>query len=248
MIYTGTILPNTSNTGLQNREPGRVTYINDCLPFDAFKESRCTPRPQIPGSLQSWSKTCYKFVTHYDDQGIPSGSSLHEYRRDGYCRIEEICVNSFATPIAGKRGQQVAMCIAQSDFLPPFDRSKNGIQRFLDAMLGAVRGSISTPKQPKTDGRESSGGSRETSSGATISVSQVDGQTPINADTLNLAAWNGDRGQVEEAGAPQSHKCRDCTDLEVARLASDTNHLKLEARMLMTGTMAGILWIAILSG
>ena len=246
MVFSSKLPSNSSGNGLEDRQLSKITYINDCLPWDAFKESRCTPLPNKLGSLQSWTKTCYKFVTHHDSQGIPSGSSLHQYRREGYCATDEICVNTYGSPLAGKRGPLIAMCIAKSDYHPPLDRQKSGLKRLLDAVLETIRVPPS-PKQPKIDSSDSSGGSGR-SSGATVSMSQADGQTPIEADTLKLATWNGADGQEIEPGALQSHKCRDCTDLEVANLASDSDHLKLEARMLTTGAMAGILWIALMSG
>ena len=250
MLYSGTLPSNVSGKGLHDRQMGRVTYVNECLPHDAFKESKCTPQHREPGSLQSWTKSCYKFVTHYDNQGIPSGSSLIQYQRSGHCRIDEICVNTFSAPIAGKQGPQIAMCVAKSSFEPPLDRSKSGLKRLLDAVLETIRGPPTPSKLSKVDSSDVSGGSGngKSSSSASIAVSQVDGETPIEADTLELAAWNGNEGEISGAGGPQSHKCRDCTDLEVAKLPSDTEHLKLEASMLTAGAMAGILWIAVMSG
>ena len=245
MVFSGTRPSNSSAAGLHDRQLSKVTYINDCLPFDAFKESRCTPQFDTPGSLQTWIKTCYRFATQYDSQEIPSGSSMTQYRRGGHCAFEEVCVNTFGSTVAGKQGPLIAMCVAKSDFFP-LDRQKSGLKRLLDAVLEAMKGP-SSPKQAKVDGTDSSGGSGRSSS-ATVSVSQVDGQTPIEADTLKLAAWNGADGQAQEAGPLQSHKCRDCTDLEVAKIAPDTDHLKLEAKMLTAGAMAGILWIAVMSG
>ncbi len=247
MAYSGPPPTNANRTGLEDRQPGRVTYINDCLPVDAFKESKCDVWRNRIGSLQAWTKTCYRFVTHYDEAGIPSGSSLRTYFRDGHCAMDEICVNSFGVPLGGKRGPQIATCIARSEFGPSLDRPKSGLKRILDAVLDSIRSAGSPPKQAKVDSSESGGESGKGSSAA-ITMSTADGQTPLEAKTIQFSAWNDADGQTGVAEKQHGKKCRMCSDLEMAKVGSDSDHLELEASLLTAGTIAGIMWIAVMSG
>ncbi len=251
MLYSGS-LPVISNTsGLHDRQLGKVTYINECLPWGSFKESRCDVWRNRIGSVQSWTKTCYRFVTHYGQNGVPTGSSMQQYYRDGHCEMDEVCVNSFGASLGGAKRPTIATCIAKSEFGPTLDRGKSGLKRILDAVLDSLRGPGSPPKQPKVDSTDKSfsenGGNSGKGSNAAITISQADGQTPIEAKTMEFSTWNDADGDAGVIDKQNGEKCRMCSDLE-AKVGSNPDHLRFETSLLTAGTMAGILWIAILSG
>ena len=254
MVYTGTLQFSESNNSLIDRQADPVHYINDCLPNDAFKESRCTPYHGRMDSLQSWTKTCYRFVTQYDMAGVPNGSNLRQYDRDGHCAPEEVCMNTVGQSIAGKPGPRMAMCVAKSEFQATIDRTKSGFERFLDLALKIFKRSDGPLKQEKNDGGGDEGNGSSTGveggHGSIVSLvmSQIDGGTPIEVDTFEVGAWTDADRQMGDKKAVQSKKCRDCLDLEIDKLAPDPEHLKLEATMLTAGAIAGILWVGIMSG
>ena len=247
MLYSGSPPGNASSSGLQDRQLGRVRYINECPQWDSFKESKCDVWRNRIGSLQSWTKTCLRFSTQYGQDGVPISSSLQPIYRDGHCEIDEVCVNSFGPLLGGKKRPTIATCIAKSEFGPTFDRQKTGLKRILDAVLDSIRGTGSPPKQSKVDSSGSPGESGRSSSAA-FTVSKADGQTPIEAKTLEFTAWNNADGQSGEAEKQRNKKCRMCSDLEVAKVGSNPDHLDLEVSLLTAGTVAGVLWIAVMSG
>ena len=72
-------------------------------------------------------------------------------------------------------------------------------------------------------------------------VSDLEGAAPTELDTLEIEA--GKQGvEVEK------EVCRDCLDLGTGALPQGTDSLKVEARLLTTGAVAGVLWLAVMSG
>ena len=76
---------------------------------------------------------------------------------------------------------------------------------------------------------------------ASMMVSNMDGTVPEEVDMFDTEAG------AESSGPVQSEKCRDCMALTTHPFAVRTEDLKAEVRMLRTGMIAGILWLAILS-
>ena len=77
-------------------------------------------------------------------------------------------------------------------------------------------------------------------------VSKMDKSTPMGVDSLRIGAWM--ESSVLAKGSVQSKKCRNCVELETDKLRPDTDSLKVEATLLSTGAVAGILWLALSSG
>lgn len=81
-------------------------------------------------------------------------------------------------------------------------------------------------------------------------ISQPDAQTPLEVDKLEIDT-------VSSGAGKQIHreKCRDCVDLGTEIVAGtgtadDSSSLRAEARLLTVGAgaMAGMMWLAVLSG
>ena len=73
-------------------------------------------------------------------------------------------------------------------------------------------------------------------------ASKEDGSTPQEVDMFSLVAMDSG-GQ-----AVQSNRCQDCLELKSDILTLKIDELKTETMLLTAGTVAGILWLAILSG
>ena len=72
-------------------------------------------------------------------------------------------------------------------------------------------------------------------------VSEDDRSTPLPLDKLNVAA-------LAENINVQNKTCIDCVDMSTDTFGPKTDSLKVEATLLTTSAMAGILWLGFLSG
>ncbi len=77
-------------------------------------------------------------------------------------------------------------------------------------------------------------------------VSKPDLNTPLEVDKFNVEAEVIGNDDIKDSGALD--KCRDCMELETQQFKKGTESLKAEARLLTTGVMAGVLWLAVMSG
>ena len=77
-------------------------------------------------------------------------------------------------------------------------------------------------------------------------VSKPDQSTPIEVDTFDVEAEVAGNGDTASPGTVD--KCRDCMDLETQQFKKGTESLKAGATMLSTGAIAGVLWLAVMSG
>ena len=77
---------------------------------------------------------------------------------------------------------------------------------------------------------------------AQMVVSKLDGTTPLEVDRFDVKTFNATGNTV------QTKECHDCLQLKTDTFGPDTNSLKAEATMLTTGAVAGILWLAVMSG
>ena len=138
--------------------------------------------------------------------------------RTGHCNNDEICVDGL-----GRGGG--------SRYGPHSVASCVSTQYFVRMIRNA--GKPTGERQPLLD----LGGKQ-----ARMVASKADGTTPLEVDTFGVVA-------VDAMGeAVQSNKCRDCMELKTDKFEPKTDGLKAQATLLTTGAVAGILWLAVLSG
>ena len=77
---------------------------------------------------------------------------------------------------------------------------------------------------------------------ASVVVSQPDETTP-----MEVAAFRVD-AETTSMSSVQKNTCRDCLELETDQFRPRTEGLKVQTTLLTTGAMAGVLWLAIISG
>ena len=142
-------------------------------------------------------------------------------RRDNYCSSDEICING-ANPGYDYAGLKYAYCVKRQAFQ-------------------------AIPAKPPLGLNLNKNKLKEEFNGKRLSmvVSKDDMSTPLEMDTLNVEAEvmgseSGETGGID--------KCRDCIELETEQFRKGTESLKAQARMLTTGAVAGVLWMALLSG
>ena len=154
-------------------------------------------------------------------------------------------------------GPPIAMCMEKDQFDPFMEKTQIGMKRLLDAFKEALAGPPTPEKKAKSDSSLESNGNSNSNSGsgksgtstsATFAISETDGETPLAVDTLKFMSWSGADRQAGDADTVQHHQCRGCTDLEVAKVPPDTDGLELDATLLTAGGVAGIMWIALMSG
>ena len=86
---------------------------------------------------------------------------------------------------------------------------------------------------------------------STAVVSEADGMTPMNVQSLELDAGIAGAGHVGgEVGPTSEQKCQDCASLNTEVLAKGTDFLSAKATVVGTAgaAAAGILWLTVLAG
>ena len=215
----------TSNNSLSNRRAILPRPINFCR-AGTFVMSFCTPQDNKAGSLQSYTVVCGTYEigmpenssSEYDIDDAPSIHWSHRFR-SGHCAADEICVDGF--------GEQ--------EFAEPHQGLGSRT-----AMASCVRTEYFI-KYINWGKHEQENLALEGTS-ANIVASQLDLQTPMEVDTFKIDA------DISNHTSGTEKKCRDCMKLRTERFGPDTEGLKIETTLLSAGAMAGILWIALLSG
>lgn len=77
-------------------------------------------------------------------------------------------------------------------------------------------------------------------------LSKSDKKTLIETESMSVEAW-GDSVALAK-GAVQTKTCRHCADLETDVLPLNTDSLRVEATLMSTGAIAGIIWLALSTG
>ena len=227
LYYPEAFAHNVANHSLSNRQATLSRQLNECPGQGEFRESFCTPGPDQAGSLQRYTIVCrYTYLTYDDAEvavpndlrltyaaivGGATASRIETKRRDGHCQKDEICVPGLGIE-ASTSGKRMASCVRTEYFIKYINWGNNNRQQGLD-----LEGKM-----------------------ASMVVSQQDGTTPIEVDTL--------AADTETAGAVQTNRCRDCVELETDPFEANANNLRFQTKLLTAGTMAGVLWLAIASG
>ena len=77
-------------------------------------------------------------------------------------------------------------------------------------------------------------------------VSESNARKAVELSSLGVDAWN--TGETVDNKAVQSEKCRNCMEVSTDTLEPKTDSLRVEATLMTTGAMAGILWLGLMSG
>ena len=224
--YPEVFANNVANNSLSKRQETFSRPVNECPGVADFRESFCTPEVDKAGSLQRYTIVCRETFTMIDGVESPIQNDLYltyaaivgappmtrqeTFRRDGHCDKDEICVSGLGIE-ASARGKRMASCVRNEYFIKYISWGNNQQQN------NDLEGKM-----------------------ASMLVSQQDGTTPIEVDTLEV--------DTETAGVVQENRCRDCVELKTTRFGADTRNLRFQTRLLTAGTMAGVLWLAIASG
>ena len=219
-----------TNSSLTGRGlAGLSRPINGCAGLEAreaqFVSSWCTAE-EPGGTMQTYSYQC-RVGTSQTDLGrsnIVGVSITQNHRRNGRCSDEEICIDGKGR--GKRRGGRMAYCVGKHYFM----------QSILQSQYAHVE-----PRM-NLEGME-----------AVALLSQMDGATPVEVDTLYIEAGSSaGNGQVTADGLAvvpgQTKKCRDCFKLDTDVFAPKTDFLKTKASLLTTGAAAGIMWLAVMSG
>ena len=146
-------------------------------------------------------------------------------RRDGHCSSDEVCINGGSLAEGGFEdhvGLKYAYCVKRIAFYSVSAKSPLGLKLNKQNLVNDLEGKR-----------------------LSMIVSKKDMSTPLEMDTLNVEVEGAGSGSGEAGGID---KCRDCMDLETEQFRKGTDSLKAQARMLTTGAVAGVLWLALMSG
>ena len=138
--------------------------------------------------------------------------------RSGHCNDDEICVDGLGRGGGSRHGQHSVASCIS--------------KRYFVRMIGNA-GKTAGERDSLSDlaGKQ-----------VRMMASKADGITPMEVDTFNFVAEDA-TGQVV-----QSNECQDCMELKTDTLGPKIDGLRMETRLLTAGTVAGVLWLAILSG
>ena len=219
MLYHPQVTPITNNS-LSNRQATLSRPINVCS-AGAFYESFCTPEHNKAGSLQSYIIICNVVVPVFDTA------------EDGEIAVHIGFIPNQAIESRLRNGH----CAKNEICVPGLGA---GISRSGRRMASCV----STQFFVKyiNSGNNGQQGFDLGGMSASMVVGQLDGTTPMEVDTFEIDA------ETNTGRTMQKKTCRDCMELKSGQFGSETEALKVETTLLTTGAMAGVLWLAILSG
>ena len=225
---------------LTNRQTPPSRAITTCpVPGTAFLHSYCDPETWAFGTIQRYTIVCEGDIGEWWTEtaerfgvGLTATEANRAMRRPSiiqrtaFCRLDEICITTM-------RHTSEANCVSIVYFNQIMS-SWNGAQSALEMVNTMVQGDTRHTLNFDLGGTS-----------ASVIMSDTNGTTPIEVDTFDVQA--GTSGQAAPA-EKQTTKCRDCIDLETDKFKPSTDFLKTDVRLLHTGALAGILWLAIMSG
>lgn len=169
--------------------------------------------------MQAWDMSCFTPRDHFDPKTKQYNPRFPSFiQRVGRCDDDEVCVNGLGRGGGSRYGQHSVASCVKTQY---FTRMVSNAGK-----SAGERHSIVDLEKKRVQ----------------MVVSKTDGSTPLEVDTFDVQALDAMGNTV------QSKKCRDCKQLKSDPLEPQTDGLKVEATLLTTGAVAGILWLAILSG
>ena len=198
------------------REEEDMRYLRACSSSTAeFAGSRCLYKPGITGSMQN-------YVVHCREEQ-PSHTSTHLKSNESRTRFHY-------------RLAETGTCTSDEVCMPGIQEVWEGSRTYTAKCV--KRNSFRTSDSIKAAENQGQLGNRT----ATVVLSQLDGQTPLEAGSIRLAALDAMR-------TLQKKTCTDCVKLRTTQLPSQSYSLTmdawLDAEKFSTIPMAGILWFVV---
>ena len=240
---------NASNGTLSNRQVDGFRYLDECPPGQGFERSFCT-RNKKAGSMQSYRIECQKFYYLWGGRRV----SVEEFHR----LFNEMLTGSYGPDRSGLQRQPPSMrynIVPRDRHCPQDHICVDGKRRHKLGFLGN-QGNADGWRDTRQEascvptnffveyiqwGKRDQKGLNLEGKTASMVASQLNG-TPIEVDTFeaDTETANGDTTQTK--------RCRDCMELQTDPFRADIESLQFGTRLLTTGAMAGVLWLAIASG
>ena len=208
------------NHSLSGRSAPRSRPLTEC-PTGIFHESFCTPENNKAGSLQSYRIICHVVVPMTYTAGDTANALLTGF-------IPDQTVKS--RPRNGHCAEN-EICVPGRGAAT--SRSGRLVASCVSTQLFVEYASWDNQGQQGLD----LGGMS-----ASMVLSQLDGSTPKEVDAFQID------GAANTGNHLQKKSCRDCMELTSGEFGSGTESLDVEATLLTTGALAGLLWLAITSG
>ena len=215
----------STNNSLSNRQVSYSRSIHTCTIGGIFMESFCTPQDNKTGSLQSYTVVCHHIAPAPDPEDFPD-ALLGDYAPISFIPNQQI--------VSRRRDGH---CAEGEICVPGIGAGKSRSGR---RMASCVRSEYFIKYINWGDNHE--GGMALEGMAASLVASQLDGKTPFEVDSFEVDT------ETTADSSGQKKKCRDCVELETDKFEATTEGLKIQTTLLTTGAMAGVLWLAIMSG
>ncbi len=198
-------------------EEADMRYLGTCSSNTAtFAGSHCLYKPGITGSMQKYVVHCREEQLSHISSPLKSNESrAHVHLRvaePGTCTSDEVCMPGIEEVWEGSR-TYTARCVKRNSFRTSSDSSK------------------AAKNQERLGNRT-----------ATVVLSHLDGQTPLEAGSMRLDILGAMR-------TLQKKTCANCVKLRTAQLPSESSSLTMDAWLgaekFSTLPMAGIIWFVI---
>ena len=193
-----------------------MRYLRTCSSNIAtFAGSHCLYKTGVTGSMQRYVVHCREEELSYPSTHLKSNESQTRFHH---------------------RVAETGACTSDEVCMPGIKEVWNGSRTYTARCVKRV----SFRKSDSIEAAKNQGwlGNRT----ATVVLSQVDGQTPLEAGSMRLDALNA-------MGTLQKKTCADCVKLRTAQLPPDSCTLTLnawlDAEKSSTLPMAGIIWFVI---
>ena len=225
----------TSN--LTDRQVLSVRRIDSCRAAGAhFLGSLCVHSQGPEVSLWRYTVHCeiapipmYDLFNPFNPNGGPPAEP-RLFAEHGSCAEHEICVNSMPHEV---HGVPVATCVDMKNFLPT-PRDSEDIRQ-------GTQGQGSSTVQQIGSALQQIGAKK-----AGIAFSRPDASSVIELDALEVDV--GMQGHDREVGQKQQAACKDCYGMRTKIAPADADFMKIEATLMATAAMAGVIWVTIFAG
>ena len=225
VYYPEKVLPSITNHSLSNRQASHHRGLFTCSDGGIFFESFCTPEDNEPGSLKSYTIICHHLVLATNTWGFPD-MLLGEYEPIGYIPNQTI----EPRPRGGHCADN-EICVDGLGARKSTSGRRMASCVSTDSFIKLIKWGDNDERTLSLEGRK-----------ASMVASGLDESTPLEVDTFEVDT------ETTASSNNQNSKCRDCVRLETDEFEATTEGLKVQTTLLTTGAVAGVLWLAIMSG